>query len=904
MTTQHTQEPAQSATPRAAPYLTHIVTHHGQLTLIPPQNAGRIRSPKTKKKRTQDPATKDHDEPRFNTAVPPSASRRIHPSPAPHTRARRQPAPQPARPSADPLLDVMDIPVPDYPPPSFQEAILSSPSVYTLPSAVFPNSGYANSTHSTTPQTSPPTSPTAETHSLMRDVSPSRHSPIPAPGHTSPHSPYSMHPSPRSPQSPPSTSDDPSADSDDDSVELLSLEPEQHWENDRSTGLSLHQRVQREFVRQHAVESSSTVNLLRAPAPAKHAHDQGTSVPAARPRRCSHCGSLRPVGADGEVQSDDESDEGEGANKDESPTRRHRKEKMHRSLDLRLADPSPPPSPASAVDTPGFSPWASTATLLSSAFSTHKSSPTLKRKESVGLRRLFMKGKEKGREKERGGERAREKEKDSVGYGAPRSPLASDDLQSWEEITPSEAEVDSRSSASPRKDRHDLTRERAHELLTTPTLALPPRPAHRNRHLSPYILPPPSVSDIPFPPEKVPPASSLALATPRPNPLPSRLPRETYFSSPTPHRAPPLPPGPRQPRDRSPLIGRFRRAEIDAPYPAARMSIEPSVSVTTRSSDSSSGSSTTVAQTDSRTSDDAPGSVSNTVNPSPLTNVLASANVDVNPGPPSAAATARTTSPLALSPLETGRAPTAARGDHMLPPATTPPEAQAVYRTSPVSPATPTTPTTPTGHHYPGRPLPRPPTTSNPNSPSLSVRPMTPSRSSPPPSVAQEDNERPPERPSSVGDVATNSAPRPEWSNYTDLDVFVARLDVGGQPDDGQNYEDLLRVSEFIGAAVAPSSLTPLTPPQDEQPLIGRIEVERRRVTKDGRVKLKLTLLGIVVDKCGICLSQFRDEELAVLAPVCQHSFHEKCLRRWLAMKRTCPICRVTLSLESSAHAM
>ena len=80
-------------------------------------------------------------------------------------------------------------------------------------------------------------------------------------------------------------------------------------------------------------------------------------------------------------------------------------------------------------------------------------------------------------------------------------------------------------------------------------------------------------------------------------------------------------------------------------------------------------------------------------------------------------------------------------------------------------------------------------------------------------------------------------------------------------------------MSEFIGPAASASPSQPTPPTQDEQPLIGRVEVERRRVTKDGRVKLKLTLLGVVVDKCGICLSQFKDEELAALAPVCQHSY-------------------------------
>ena len=103
MTTQRTPEPATQATVRTAPYLTHIVTHHGQLTLIPPQNAGRIRSPKTKKKRQPDSTARD--EPRFTTAVPPSASRRIHPQSAPNARIRRQAAPQSARPTGDPVLD-------------------------------------------------------------------------------------------------------------------------------------------------------------------------------------------------------------------------------------------------------------------------------------------------------------------------------------------------------------------------------------------------------------------------------------------------------------------------------------------------------------------------------------------------------------------------------------------------------------------------------------------------------------------------------------------------------------------------------------------------------------------------------------------------------------------------------
>lgn len=88
-------------------------------------------------------------------------------------------------------------------------------------------------------------------------------------------------------------------------------------------------------------------------------------------------------------------------------------------------------------------------------------------------------------------------------------------------------------------------------------------------------------------------------------------------------------------------------------------------------------------------------------------------------------------------------------------------------------------------------------------------------------------------------------------------------------------------VSEVLGRA------TPQPESQDHQnrsqsgtdnkaditPFVGRVEVRRRRVMKDGRVKLKLSLLGVAIDNCGVCLSQFRDSEWAALGPRCQHSY-------------------------------
>ena len=67
---------------------------------------------------------------------------------------------------------------------------------------------------------------------------------------------------------------------------------------------------------------------------------------------------------------------------------------------------------------------------------------------------------------------------------------------------------------------------------------------------------------------------------------------------------------------------------------------------------------------------------------------------------------------------------------------------------------------------------------------------------------------------------------------------------------------------------------------------------------KDGRTKIKLSLLGVGVDKCGVCLSQFRDEDMAGLSSVCRHAFHEKCLGGWLLRRRNCPLCRVPLDVD------
>lgn len=112
-------------------------------------------------------------------------------------------------------------------------------------------------------------------------------------------------------------------------------------------------------------------------------------------------------------------------------------------------------------------------------------------------------------------------------------------------------------------------------------------------------------------------------------------------------------------------------------------------------------------------------------------------------------------------------------------------------------------------------------------------------------------------------------------------------------------------LSEFIGPAsparITSETLATSSPPRpsiipspdDNVPLLGSVEVERRRVTKDGRIKLKLMLIDASVDRCGICLMQFKSEEAARLGSVCRHAFHNKCLARWFVQRKTCPMCRV-----------
>ena len=48
------------------------------------------------------------------------------------------------------------------------------------------------------------------------------------------------------------------------------------------------------------------------------------------------------------------------------------------------------------------------------------------------------------------------------------------------------------------------------------------------------------------------------------------------------------------------------------------------------------------------------------------------------------------------------------------------------------------------------------------------------------------------------------------------------------------------------------------------------IEVSSKRTTSDGRTKVKLALLGMRVERCGVCLMQFREGEVGAKT-MCEH---------------------------------
>lgn len=148
----------------------------------------------------------------------------------------------------------------------------------------------------------------------------------------------------------------------------------------------------------------------------------------------------------------------------------------------------------------------------------------------------------------------------------------------------------------------------------------------------------------------------------------------------------------------------------------------------------------------------------------------------------------------------------------------------------------------------------------------------------------------------------------------TDLDIFASRLaeerlsstpGANGSDNQGENqdhdqgqgegrdtYDDLHLLAEFLGPAKAPG----LTQDEMESLPVGKVEILRRRIVgkrEDGRdkVKLALAVAGVKVERCAVCLVQFKEGNLACVFP-CLHVLHEQCAAKLLRNTKQCPTCR------------
>ncbi|UZJ52665.1 hypothetical protein CBS101457_001985 [Exobasidium rhododendri] len=143
--------------------------------------------------------------------------------------------------------------------------------------------------------------------------------------------------------------------------------------------------------------------------------------------------------------------------------------------------------------------------------------------------------------------------------------------------------------------------------------------------------------------------------------------------------------------------------------------------------------------------------------------------------------------------------------------------------------------------------------------------------------------------------TTTTTARRAASLGYTDLDLFASRL-ADEAPADGTNYEDLHLLAEFLGPAKDKGA----TAAEIEALSVGVVEILRKRIVgkkENGKDKIKLVLnvMGVKVERCGVCLVQFKEGNLACLFP-CLHVFHEECAAKLLRSTRLCPTCRIPIA--------
>lgn len=127
---------------------------------------------------------------------------------------------------------------------------------------------------------------------------------------------------------------------------------------------------------------------------------------------------------------------------------------------------------------------------------------------------------------------------------------------------------------------------------------------------------------------------------------------------------------------------------------------------------------------------------------------------------------------------------------------------------------------------------------------------------------------------------------RPEdqrYSDLTDVDIYVARLQ-----GSGREFEGLTHVENFLGPAIDPGASREAMDTLVES----TVNVDSRRVNAAGKVKLKMSVLGARVSSCPVCMSQFRGGDAVLCLPNCGHVGHSSCVREWMKRSSVCMVCR------------
>ena len=237
--------PANSETP----YLSHLRTHHGQVTLVPPESSARVRKPSTGRS-GRNPAVCDPPSPRGRrgpTQVPPVGRPSLHPQLDGELYAFHKDYPD--HNINPPLHSVaVDMHIPDFPPPSFQEAITTP--VYRMQEVAMSDASFS-SYYSIQRSPSVDSYPTTSASSPASQYEDANDVDATDPGHL------------------------PSAFSTSDTGSPAGHFPAV-WEVERQQGIPLEERVRRERERREQAETTQAASRK--------------STSHSRTRPCSHCG--------------------------------------------------------------------------------------------------------------------------------------------------------------------------------------------------------------------------------------------------------------------------------------------------------------------------------------------------------------------------------------------------------------------------------------------------------------------------------------------------------------------------------------------------------------------------------------------------------------------------------------